>query len=670
MVFKRTAAVVYVIIAMLGGWAAWAGAQPAAADSQAIASLKQLVKDKAPASAPVLRAALGDADPIARRLAVYGLQRIGDAANAASIRPLLADPDVWVRRTAATALGKLRDAGSVDALIGALSDEDVLVRHDAFVALGRIGAPARQTQIIAAMKDRRLWLELPPWQQIGVLNTLARPWFTDPAGAGLLRDMLSYAQWDHPRLAGLEPERREAASLLITNRIAQILALRYRDASGMKYLIAGLSSDDYMQQMSAEAAGAAGSSEAVDALVAMLNRSRWPANRRRALEALGSIGAQGGLEAVTACLADKDVRIRRGAAGAFYRITGEMPAVDLSEPAAAEIPQIDPADLNTPGGKHPPQFIVLGVDDCADIEGLEAMVDIVETLRAHGSAAVFTMWLAPLQGDFESRDMLKQKLLLQWLFDEGCEIAHHTLHHDPGGRNWNSLPFEIQIEEIEGCTQWYRDNITGFSTRPFSHKGGGGGAGEILDREFTRQLLARQNFIYGGGRGRHPNEQTWAVPTTEGMMRIPGGCLDAGAPPVHAVITDQIHSDYSGMFDYEIEDGVAMLMGNLDYHYNHPRRPLITVNGFHDWGFKSADDSCGFTSHHNQAAIVKAFLMEVLVHQKDKYPDTHCVTFRQIYEYVNTAGDLERTLAIGNGQDGRNPLVAEIVAAERAAASR
>jgi hypothetical protein len=46
----------------------------------------------------------------------------------------------------------------------------------------------------------------------------------------------------------------------------------------------------------------------------------------------------------------------------------------------------------------------------------------------------------------------------------------------------------------------------------------------------------------------------------------------------------------------------------------------------------------------------------VLVKNKDKYPDTYCVTFRQVLEYARTNGNLEQTLAIGNGQDSRNPV--------------
>ena len=45
-----------------------------------------------------------------------------------------------------------------------------------------------------------------------------------------------------------------------------------------------------------------------------------------------------------------------------------------------------------------------------------------------------------------------------------------------------------------------------------------------------------------------------------------------------------------------------------------------------------------------------------VVKNKDKYPDTYCVTFRQVVEYVRSGGDLEHTLKVGNCQDSRNPV--------------
>ncbi len=617
------------------------------------ASVTQMVLAKDPASAGALRAALADEDPIVRRLAVYGLERIGQEKHAEAIEPLLGDPDPWVCRTAATALGKLRSRRSAPALVAVLGHDDVHLRYEAFVALGRIGDPASRKAILAAMRDPRLYKELEVWDQVSIVGVLDRPFMTDPEAVDVLKWLLTYGSWDHPQWAEAAQFRKDLYSLLITNRAAEILAMRYHDASGEQFLIQGLAGDDHMQQTSAFAAAAIKSRAAVPGLVKMLE-SQWVNNKRYAIQALGTIGDPAAVEPLEKMLAHEDVGVRRDAAEALAKIDGKQRVVDLSAPAAV-IPQIAEADLKTPGNKRPPQFIVLGVDDCANIEGIELMLDIVETLGGHGVKVCYTMWVAPCAGDWQNRDTVKQKLIYQRLFDLGSEVAHHTLNHNPGGRFWTSLPKEDQIKQIDGCTQWYRENIVGF-TRPFSHKGGGGGRGEPVDLEFSRQLMAKQRFLYRGfARGSHPDEQQW--PTfVDGMWQVPTGSIDGNAPPVHAKITRPITSDYPGMFDYSVADGVAMMKANLDYHYNHPRRPIFAVNAFHDWGFKSADDSTCKWTHRNQAAILKEFLLDVLVRNKDKYPDTYVVTFRQVVEYAVSNGDLEHTLAVGNCQDSRNPV--------------
>jgi hypothetical protein len=472
----------------------------------------------------------------------------------------------------------------------------------------------------------------------------------------MLLELLKEDQRTHPELADLTPERRAQMLKAVPQSAAEALAMKYADPSGEELLLEVLAGGgDYQQQDMARALARIKSKKAVPLLVQVLD-SRWMNNRQRALEALGEIGDPAAVSALEKTLAHEDYRLRRLASEALVKIDGQRREFAPDGPAAV-IPDIPADELGTPGGKRPPQFIVLGVDDVANVEGVEALVDICETLRDHGSRAVFTLWLAPMPGSAANNDIEKRALLYQHLFDLGCEIAHHTLNHNPGGRFWTSLPKEQQIVQIEGCTQWYRDHIEGF-TRPFTHKGGGGGSGEPIDREFSRALRERQRFIYRGARGRHPDEQTWPVLSTRrpGTWSIPTGCLDAAAPPVHATITDPIHSDYPGRFDYPVAEGVAMWKANFEYHYNHPRRPILAVNACHDWGLRDTLDKLGRPSHRTEGTILKEFLLDVLVRNKDRYPDTYVVTFSQVLEYTINGGDLQRTLAAGNCQDARNPV--------------
>ena len=597
--------------------------------------------DKKPVMAPAMISGLQDPDPLVRRFSIYALERAGHQPSVPLIAPLLKDEDPWVRRTAAVALGKLGVQDAAPALVAALKDKEPYVRFDAFLALGRLGDPSTQKAVLAALGDERL-LDLGQGDQQTLIKMLELPSFTDPGVPAFLKGVL-------------EKQREGKVTDLIGTTAAFVLAEKYRDASGEDLLLKQLEGVDYNQQDAAKALGMLKSRKAVPGLVKAFS-SEWMNNRRYAVEALGEIGDAEAIPALEALLAHPDYRLRRASADALKKIDGRARTIEPDGPAAAASVIAD-ADLKTPGGKRPPQFIVLGVDDCANIEGLEAMEDICETLRAMGSRAVFTMWVAPLSGSSVNFDLEKKKLLYQRLFDMGCEVAHHTLNHNPGGKFWTSLPKDQQVVQIEGCTKWYQDNIVGF-TRPYAHKGGGGGSGTPVDREYSRQLIAAQRFLYSGGRGGHPDTQMWPTPPEAPSVtwRIPTGSLDAAAPPVHAKITDGIVSDYPGRFDYPVPDGVAMWKANFEYHYNHPRRPIIAVNAFHDWGLRDVKDRLTRPTHRTEGSILKAFLVDVLVTNREKYPDAYCVSFSQVLEYTTNGGDLQRTLAVGNGQDSRNPL--------------
>jgi HEAT repeat protein len=659
----RTASVALMVVTLLGSLGCepgakknWAGGTAVASDAPKLASVKQMALDKNPATAPALTAALADADPMVRRFAVYGLERIGNAAAGAAIAPLLADRDVWVRRTAATALGKLGARDQTKALLAALNDGEARVRYDALIALSRIADPATQKPILTAMREKRLRSELVTWEQSLLVEILGQEWFTDPEARQLLLELLNDDQRPHPELAEMDPQRRAQQLKVVPRAAAEVLAMKYADPSGEKHLLEGLAGGgDYEQQDLSRALARIKSKAAVPLIVKVLD-SQWMNNRQRAIEALGEIGDPAAVPALEKVLTHQDYRLRRLAAEALRKIDGGQRQFASDGPAAIW-PDLPADQLGTPGGKRPPQFIVLGVDDVANVEGVESLVDICETLRARGSRAVFTLWLAPMPSSAANNDLEKRALLYQHLFNLGCEIAHHTMNHNPGGKFWTSLPKEQQIEQIEGCTQWYRDRIQGF-TRPLTHKGGGGASGQPIDPEFSQKLLAKQRFIYSGVRGTHPNEQTWPEPSTRrpGTWSIPTGCLDAAAPPVHAEITDPIHSDYPGRFDYPVAEGVAMWKANFEYHYRHPRRPILAVNAFHDWGMRDTVDKFGRPSHRTEGRILKEFLIDVLVTNKDKYPDTYVVTFSQVLEYTINGGDLQRTLAVGNGQDSRNPV--------------
>jgi HEAT repeat protein len=649
--------------------------------SPRLTAFAKMAMEKNPADKAELAKGLSDPDPRIRRYSTYGLERIGDPASAKDIAPLLKDKDAFVSRGAAVSMGKLKSKDAVAPLVQALADNDVRLRKEAILALGRIAAPSSQADILKAMKDDLIWNELSPSELNLLLNVFYCDFFTDRGAMDVLKKALDFKNSANVELATENKEDREADALFVSYKAAEILAVKFGDASGEADLIAAVApGDDYMQQSGADALGAIKSRKAVPALLKMLE-GEWMVNRRKAVLALGAIGDASAVPALEKLLVapppatapasrgsgegrgprtrpagEPDARMRALVAATLEKIDGKKRVVDVNDPPAAEPKIAEGAVLKTPGGKRPPVFICTGVDDCTTIEGLEGMLDVCETLKDNGAKAVFTLWISPLMNDYKNRDLLKQTLIYQRLFDLGCEIANHTLMHNPGGTYWAAREPWFQVQAVEGAVDWYRGNIAGFATRPFTFKGGGGAIGKAGDPNFTKTLMARQRFLYSTGRNNdRPAEQAWAT-GKQSFYRMDAGCLDAAAPPVHEVVTDPIYSDYSGRFDYSLADGVAMWKANFEYRYNHPERPIMVVNAFHDWGMRKPGELGAKASHRNESAMFKAFLLDVLVKNKDKYPDAYCVTLRQVVEYIATDGDLKHTLEAGNCQDGRNPV--------------
>lgn len=591
--------------------------------------------ERNPSNKAVFLESLKDPEPLVRHHGIYGLERLGDVSAAKAIIPLLKDPDMMVRRAAVIALGKLRAREAVQPLIAELGDENIQVRRAIVTALNHIGDPASVKPVVAAAQDRTFR------EQAGkeLALFLFQPFVPAATAAPLLKQLLENA------------DARDHA--------AYILARKCGDVAGEDVLIKGLEGFDFVQQTSAEALGFIKSQKAIPALVNLMAKTKWTTTKKYAARALGEIGVndKDAREELQKLLTSENPLLRPVAAKALKQMGVSIQEPDTTMPAA-EIPDVPADQLGTPGNKRPPQFLCLAVDDNVELEGLETILDICETMQAQGTKVVFTLWVAPLLGQPETRDLEKQKLIYQRLFDLGCELVNHTLHHNPGGINWFALPREQQIEEFHGVHDWLRANVTGF-TRCFAGNGGGGSKGVALDwKKISVPIVRQENFLYYTRPNNHPDEQTWPLVrgaptegTDSGMYSIDAGCMDGVAPPVHKTISEKLNgADFPGRYDYEVPQGVDMLKSNFDYHYRHPRRPIFAPH-FHDWGLCPRD----WGSLRNEGAILKAFLQDVLVDHKDQYPETYSITFRQLIEYSLSDGDLAHTLSVGNCQDSRNP---------------
>jgi HEAT repeat protein len=627
--------------ALLGGLvlmslATATSAAPAPGAEGRIAATGRLAMERNPANKEALLALLQDPEPLVRHHGVYGLQRLGDASAATAIRPLVKDSDPMVRRAAVIALGKLGAKETVPALLAALADEDAQVRREVLAALGHMGDPSSVQPVLAAAQDRTFRKDV--GSALAVF--LYQPFVPVSSATPLLKQLLD------------DGGARSTA--------AYVLARKCGDASGEDILIKGLEGSDFAQQTSAEALGLIKSRQAIPALVKCMTATGWTTTRKYAAKALGEIGVddKAAREELQKLLTGENLLLRPVAAKALKQMGVAIEEPDLTAPAA-EIPNIPADQLRTPGNKRPPQFICLAVDDNVNVEGLEAILDICEAFQAQGKKVVFTLGAAPLMGSPETRDMEKQKLLYQRLFDLGCEFTNHSLRHGQGV-DWTALPVKPQIEEVRGVNDWLRENVPGF-TRCFSWAFGGQKTrATAFWRDNIAPVIRQDNYLYMvNPKIDHPDEQTWPLARRESdepgmgdlMYWVDKGCLDGTAPPVHKVISEKLNgADFPGRYDYEVPQGVAMLKSNFDYHYRHPRRPIFVAH-FHDWALPARD----WGSLRNEGAMVKAFLQEILVDHKDQYPETYSVTLRQVIEYSLSNGDLAHTLAVGNCQDSRNP---------------
>jgi HEAT repeat protein/lysophospholipase L1-like esterase len=193
-------------------------------------------------------------------------------ADVAALAGLLEDPDARRRATAIWALGRLEAsaAGSVRDLVRRLEDPDRGVRAGAAWALGRIGAAARPAcpALAARLTDAE---ERVRWRAAEALGRIG------PDGSALagLRSVLG-----EPRA----PARGEAALVLGK--------MRARPAEAVPDLLAAL--DDPRPDVRSRVIWALGEIADPRAVPRLIEAFEDPAQRWRAVDALGRLGAAGG----------------------------------------------------------------------------------------------------------------------------------------------------------------------------------------------------------------------------------------------------------------------------------------------------------------------------------------------------------------------------------------
>ncbi len=292
-----------------------------------------------------LRRAAGSPDAYQRWKAAFGLGHVPGAADA--LLPLLADADIDVRREACRSLGRTRDPRAVAPLIAALADPNSFVRRWAALGLGKLGEPGAKAALRAARYDPTALVAAAAAEALTALGEpdVPRRPYVPP---GPPRDTAELDRW----LASPDATVRKDALKFLDARIATNAPGLSSQEQVARLLRAAADPDSEVRKSAVETLGWTSSAGPAllpflddpdpDVLVTTLDALRrapppaYPALvrlrahpdaevRLRAAEALAAAGPS---DALAACLADPDERVRAAAAPLY---PDRVPA---TEPAA------------------------------------------------------------------------------------------------------------------------------------------------------------------------------------------------------------------------------------------------------------------------------------------------------------------------------------------------
>jgi len=298
--------------------------------------------------------------------------------------------------------------------------------------------------------------------------------------------------------------------------------------------------------------------------------------------------------------------------------------------------------------QRPPQFIIISVDDCHTWKGLDGLIEIMDAVKEKGGKPiVYVLYVTP-GPEFgllkENRDKAVQRL--QRMFDRGSELGDHSLNHTAGGGDIGFFrdPGERFMEKAQ-CNIWLRENIKGLD-KVYGYR---------TDRESLDTLNGEYLAVM-------PDVKTNIVQSWRWPYRLKGmesiwamyhNGIDVTAPPFHPDITKGFSSDWGTLYSHgfgklSVTAAVEMLKANFDAHYTSAERTPFTFST-HDFNFQEYDPDDVWAGCEHAKEIWKNFLIDIFVTEKDKYPETYCITSHQLFVYMNTQ-DLQKTLAEGNGQ--------------------
>jgi len=273
-------------------------------DRQTRVQLIQIIsKFKRPEVAKVLEKLLKDSDRNVRQACVEGLLQFNKIQDIEVVCAMLCDPDFGVQGKAVELLVKLKDPGTVPHLVNALKDESEYARRSAVEVLNELADAQSIKYLLNAIGDKDWWVRS---RACDALASIGGPKVTN-AALHLIRD---------------KDENIRRSAIEILNQT--------RDKRAVAHLIAATKDQDWwVRERAADALGAIGSSEAMPALIEMLDgeEKSIPA----ALRALSKVGDERIVHKVMPLTKHEGNEVRIEAIRTLSIVATEQTAEDVKE---------------------------------------------------------------------------------------------------------------------------------------------------------------------------------------------------------------------------------------------------------------------------------------------------------------------------------------------------
>jgi peptidoglycan/xylan/chitin deacetylase (PgdA/CDA1 family) len=290
-----------------------------------------------------------------------------------------------------------------------------------------------------------------------------------------------------------------------------------------------------------------------------------------------------------------------------------------------------------------PRYIQFNYDDCATTYAMERFADFVDEMAADDARWVFNVTIAPLS----KYDHEYNTYLVQRLFDRGCEVANHTLHHNQPPADSHLMASDDQTlrAEIGGCTNWLKTYIKGLDKVYHWHPGGGGyyKPGQELRTVAEVAAIAQEadltkDIQYEVLEGTEKIEYVDPYAPSYHEEFDPSRLPKDGRPPLYPY-RDQKDLDFGYAADEAWERIDAFAASFDHWYFNSPDKVMFFMG--HDWTNGPVPNRLGHEKHWD---ILKGFIKDVLLTNRDRYPLAYCMTHLELAQVFNEGADPAKLL--------------------------